>query len=308
MTTLTIACIGECMVELQTKEGDIKQSYGGDTLNTAVYLSRLTAQHDIQVHYVTALGMDPFSHSMIESWRQEGINTDLVMRLIDKCPGIYYIEIDHTGERSFYYWRNDSAARYLFCQKETPSLLQQLMHFDALYLSGISLAILSEQDRETLLTFLSSYKAHGGKVFFDNNFRKQLWPSKEEAIYWYNRALQVTDTALLTFDDEIEIYGEHAIDACIERSLNANVREVIIKRGADNCFVVVEGNVSEVPALKVDNIVDTNAAGDSFNAGFLKTRLLQGTAADAAASGHKLASTVIQHKGAVIPKAFMPKL
>jgi 2-dehydro-3-deoxygluconokinase len=143
---------------------------------------------------------------------------------------------------------------------------------------------------------------------YHNNFRKQLWPSQEEAIYWYNRALQVTDTALLTFDDEIEIYGEHAIDACIERSLNANVREVIIKRGADNCFVVVEGNVSEVPALKVDNIVDTNAAGDSFNAGFLKTRLLQGTAADAAASGHKLASTVIQHKGAVIPKAFMPKL
>ena len=40
MDTLNIAIIGECMVELQRQHNDIRQGFGGDTLNTAVYLAR----------------------------------------------------------------------------------------------------------------------------------------------------------------------------------------------------------------------------------------------------------------------------
>ena len=51
-----IACIGECMIELkQAGDGLYSRGYGGDTLNTAVYLARLGNK----VRYVTALGDDP---------------------------------------------------------------------------------------------------------------------------------------------------------------------------------------------------------------------------------------------------------
>ncbi len=37
-----VACIGECMIELkQAKGGLYSRGYGGDTLNTSVYLARL---------------------------------------------------------------------------------------------------------------------------------------------------------------------------------------------------------------------------------------------------------------------------
>ncbi|MFA0698426.1 PfkB family carbohydrate kinase, partial [Vibrio sp. 10N.222.49.C9] len=150
----------------------------GDTLNTALYLSRLTHKHGIKTSYVTALGQDPFSAHMLESWESENIDTSLIARLSDKQPGLYYIETDDTGERSFHYWRNDAAAKFMFDQAESASLVDTLSGYDAVYLSGITLAILTENGRNELFKFLENFE---GKVFFDNNYRPKLWASQEEA-------------------------------------------------------------------------------------------------------------------------------
>src|SRR4051794_13817570 len=101
-----IASIGECMIELrQMPDGSLTRFYGGDTLNTAVYLARLGAAVD----YVTALGDDPLSDEMIAGWRDEQIGTTRVVRLAGKLPGLYMIETNSAGERRFYHWREASA-------------------------------------------------------------------------------------------------------------------------------------------------------------------------------------------------------
>jgi 2-dehydro-3-deoxygluconokinase len=51
---------------------------------------------------------------------------------------------------------------------------------------------------------------------------------------------------------------------------------------------------------------DTTGAGDSFNAGYLATRLGGGSIEDSVAAGRKLAGIVVQHRGAIIPRAAMP--
>ncbi|WP_117234905.1 sugar kinase [Vibrio maerlii] len=308
MKTTNIAIIGECMVELQNKEGQLKQTFGGDTLNTALYLSRLTKSHDITTSYVTALGIDPFSHEMLESWQEEGIDTQHVMMLQDKLPGIYYIETDETGERSFHYWRNDAAAKHMFDQVDSSLLLDKLYLYDALYLSGITLAILTQNGREKLFDFLTQYKKNGGKVFFDNNYRPKLWQSQQEAVECYGRMLAFTDTALLTFDDEQDLYGDTDVEQCIERTAKAGVQEIIIKRGGSDCLVVEGEKATYVAPNPVSNIVDTTAAGDSFSAGFLAKRLTGGSPTDSAFAGHCVAGTVIQHKGAIVPRQYMPDL
>ncbi len=73
-----VAIIGECMVELKKVAGAVAQGFGGDTLNTAVYLSRLTHHQIITTSYVTGLGKDPFSKEMITAWKNEGLNTEVV--------------------------------------------------------------------------------------------------------------------------------------------------------------------------------------------------------------------------------------
>lgn len=311
MSNIQIAILGECMVELQQQQpGLLSRKFGGDTLNTAIYMARLTQGSDIQVSYFTGLGYDTFSQEMLQAWQQEGIDTQYVQQIADKVPGIYLIETDESGERQFRYWRNDSAAKYCLEQDNRDQLIQELSQFDWIYLSGISLAILAPDSRKNLLVALQKAKSRGANIVFDNNYRPALWSDREQAQRAYTQILGLTNLALLTFDDEIALYGEHSVDDCVDRTHKLGVQDIIIKMGADPCHLFVEDKHYTVAANKLDKskVVDTTAAGDSFGAGFMAATLLGKSYQVAAKWGHQLAGTVIQHKGAIIDTEVMPVL
>ncbi|HDT6075210.1 TPA: sugar kinase, partial [Enterobacter roggenkampii] len=300
-----IAVIGECMIELSQKGAEVSRGFGGDTLNTSVYIARQVAPEALTVNYVTALGTDSFSQQMLEAWQSEHIDTSLIQRMENRLPGLYYIETDDTGERTFYYWRNEAAAKFWLESEDAAAICEALSTFDYLYLSGISLAILSPTSREKLLSLLRECRANGGKVIFDNNYRPRLWASREETQQVYQQMLQSTDIAFLTLDDEDALWGEKPVEDVIARTQAAGVSEVVIKRGAESCLVAITGEaVVEVPAVKLakEKVIDTTAAGDSFSAGYLAVRLTGGTPEAAAQRGHLTASTVIQYRGAIIPR------
>ena len=304
-----IAVIGECMIELSEKGADVTRGFGGDTLNTSVYIARQVDSAALRVDYVTALGTDTFSQQMLDAWQAENVGTGLIQRMSNRMPGLYYIETDDTGERTFYYWRNEAAAKFWLESEQSAAICEQLAGFDYLYLSGISLAILSPASREKLIALLKQCRANGGKVIFDNNYRPRLWASKEETQQVYQQMLQCTDIAFLTLDDEDALWGEKPVEEVIARTQAAGVSEVVVKRGADSCLVAITGEaLVDVPAVKLpkEKVVDTTAAGDSFSAGYLSVRLTGGDAAAAAKRGHQTASTVIQHRGAIIPRDAMP--
>ncbi|VTN12460.1 Uncharacterized sugar kinase ydjH [Raoultella terrigena] len=281
MMSKKIAVIGECMIELSEKNAAVNRGFGGDTLNTSVYIARQTDASALAVHYVTALGTDAFSQQMLESWQAEEVKTDLIQRMADRLPGLYYIETDDTGERTFYYWRNEAAAKFWLESEQSAAICEELATFDYLYLSGISLAILSPQSREKLLTLLCECRANGGQVIFDNNYRPRLWASKEETQQVYQQMLTCTDIAFLTLDDEDALWGEKPVEEVIARTHAAGVKEVVVKRGADSCLVSIVGEPQqEIPAVKLpkEKVVDTTAAGDSFSAGYLAVRLTGGDA------------------------------
>ena len=301
-----IAVIGECMIELSESKAGIVRHFGGDTLNTAVYLTRTNPE--LAVSYVTALGTDTMSDAMLTQWQQEGVHTELVQRLEHKLPGLYLIETDARGERTFHYWRNDAAARYWLQGENAGSICQQLQHVDWLYLSGISLAILPLADRASLLQQLALCRAKGVKIAFDNNFRPRLWESKEAAQQAYRAMLALTDIAFLTLDDEFSLWGDSQEAEVVARTQALGVGEIVIKRGAAPCLIVQGERHDQVPAMSLarERVIDTTAAGDSFSAGYLATRLAGQAASEAARYAHLLAGTVIQHRGAIIPGSAMP--
>lgn len=305
-----IAVIGECMIELSEKGAEVNRGFGGDTLNTSVYIARQVDSAALHVDYVTALGTDTFSQQMLDAWKAENVGTDLIQRMSNRMPGLYYIETDDTGERTFYYWRNEAAAKFWLESDDAAAICEELATFDYLYLSGISLAILSPASRDKLLSLLRECRANGGKVIFDNNYRPRLWASKEETQQVYQQMLECTDIAFLTLDDEDALWGEKPVEEVIARTHAAGVQEVVVKRGADSCLVaMVDQPIIDVPAVKLpkEKVVDTTAAGDSFSAGYLAVRLTGGDAREAAQRGHLTASTVIQHRGAIIPREAMPQ-
>ncbi len=310
-----IAILGEAMLELNGQGfTQLEQTYGGDTINTAVYLSRLiSTQH--QVDYVTAVGTDKLSDKMLGLWQEEGVSTSLVLRDTDHIPGMYMIELNPQGERSFLYWRNDSAARYLFRHPRINEITEQLKFYDAIYLSGISLAILPAEDKAICLRVLSEVAQQGVAIIFDSNYRPKLWSSLDETREYCEALYRLASIVLVTQEDECSIWDDEDDSFMRERLHACGVGVVVIKQGEFGCTLSCAKQTENIATQVVDNVVDTTAAGDAFNAGFLSVLLdnankideaiPQETLVNACARGNKVAGAVIQHKGAIIPKIFM---
>jgi 2-dehydro-3-deoxygluconokinase len=299
-----IACIGECMIELGQLDltaGSAKVRFAGDTLNTAAYLSRLGCK----VSYVTNLGTDAFSDAMVARFAAEGIDTTLIGRDPSRLPGIYAIETDASGERSFRYWREASAARTLF--SGVGARLDNLSAFDVIYLSGITLAILPPEMRLALITTAGQLRAAGKHVIFDTNYRPRLWPDAATARNAFAAMWAATSLALPSCDDEERLYPGQTPQGVIDRIAALGPAEVVLKNGAAGPLLRYESRQVQCAFPAADQVIDTSGAGDSFNAGYIAARLRGETMQIAAQAGHRLATAVISQHGALIDAAAMPR-
>jgi 2-dehydro-3-deoxygluconokinase len=296
-----VASIGECMVELRQAPGGLfSRGFGGDTLNTAVYLARL----GVTVDYVTALGDDSLSDEMILGWRAEGVGTAKVMRLKGKLPGIYLIETDAKGERKFFHWRESAAARRLMDLPETDAILQSLTGYDLVYLSAITLSIYDEAGRTRLLDGLRAARHRGARIAFDTNFRARGWPDLDVARTVYAQAFGIADIVLASTEDLLPLYPGESNDRLMARIPAA---EAVLKLAEPKSIIRAQGAAQAVTAGPVTrSVVDTTAAGDSFAAAYIAARLNRADPVAAARAGHALAGVVVCYPGAIIPREAMP--
>lgn len=298
---MRVACIGECMVELREEaDGRFARGFGGDTLNTAIYLARL----GMPVDYVTALGDDPWSLEMEAAWAAEGVGTDLVLHCAGAMPGLYVIQTDAGGERRFLYWRDSAAARRLFSLPETPAISEALSQRHLVYYSGISLSLYGAAGRARLFEALAAARAAGTRIAFDTNFRPRGWPDRAEAREAYAQAFDSADLVFASVEDLDMLYGAEWSAMLAARTARA---ELVLKQPDLACRLrLPDGTEALVPTLPVTRVVDTTAAGDSFAAGYIAARLRGVTAEEAALAAHRLAGTVVCYPGAIIPRASMP--
>jgi 2-dehydro-3-deoxygluconokinase len=298
-----VACIGECMIELrQAGAGLYSRGFGGDTLNTAVYLARLGTSVD----YITALGDDPLSSEMIAGWQAEGVGTAKVVQLAGKLPGIYLIATDAKGERRFFHWRESAAARSLFDQPDSESLLQSLATYDLVYLSAITLSIYPEQARARLFAALREARGRGARIAFDTNFRARGWPDLDVARRVFREAFETSDIALASTEDLLPLYPAASTETLLS---HIPTGEVVLKLGEPASLLRLKSGTLRVNAEPVTApVVDTTAAGDSFAAAYLAARLGGAAPEEAARAGHRLAGVVVCHPGAIIPRSAMPDI
>jgi len=302
MSAPRAVAIGECMLELARplRAGCLgdgwRLGFGGDVFNTAYYLGRL----GVPVAFLSALGADPYSVEMRQAWADAGLDVSLVLTDPRRMPGLYAIRTDESGERSFSYWRSQSAARRMFELEGADRALDRARDADLLYFSGITLSILEPSHRDILLEIAHTVKARGGTVAFDPNYRPAGWPDRREAQHAMKQMAPALSIVLPTLSDERLLWESD--DAAVSRGkwLEWGAEEVVIKDGASACRIWCGEESFSVPAANVAMVVDTTGAGDAFNAAYLAARVAGATCVAAAQAGHALAGEVIGKPGAIV--------
>ena len=294
-------CVGEAVIELKRgADGRFALSCGGDTFNTAIYLAR----GGISVAFATALGNDPYSDSMLALAAAEGIASNLMLRVPGRLPGLCLMESGgRNGERNVRYWRDGAPVRQLFELPDWVKLAEALTTAKLVYFSGITLSLFSNTGLGRFLAVLEVARRQGTKVAFDGNFRPRGWSGDlPRTRTVFIETLKRVDIALPTFDDEAVLWGDPSPETTVARLQAFGIGEIVVKNGP-NSALVANGNTQEfVPVPEVFIPVDTTAAGDSFNAGYLAARLAGDSPASAALAGHSLAAQKVRHRGAIMPR------
>lgn len=289
--------IGECMVEMApTGEGTFSMGFAGDTLNTAWYVRKALPQ-DWSVGYYTAVGADQVSAQMTEFLDRAGIETAQIRKLDDRTVGLYMIQLKD-GERSFAYWRSQAAARCL--ADDLASLSAAIEGAGLIYFSGITLAILPPEGRRTFFSALKAARSKGAKTAFDPNLRPRLWENEETMRSVVTEAAGLCDFVMPSFEDEEACFGDDTPSASADRYLAAGAKMVVVKNGPQEVVVATVDERTAFSPAPVKEVVDTTAAGDSFNAAFLAEYLTTANICASVTAGARLAGTVIQHRGALV--------
>ncbi|WP_340678210.1 sugar kinase [Paraglaciecola sp.] len=294
-----VVLFGECMLELrQAQNNTMHRSFAGDVFNTAVYQKRAFAQQSVS--FMSALGNDVISQDLLQNCQQEGLETRLIRHSALHNPGIYLVQTDAQGERSFLYWRENSAARQVMKLLDE-DVLQQVCKADLFFFSGISLAILAPEDRVLFWQFLSDVQKAGVSIAFDPNYRARLWASPEDARQQFAFAFAASSIVLPGIEDFATLYDLHELKEIVAFCQPFNITELVVKNGSNSVFCRTEQLDVTLAIKAVTNVVDTTSAGDSFNGVYLGARLAGYAVKQAIELAASAAGLVIQHPGAIVP-------
>lgn len=297
-----VVAFGECMVEVGlTGPSQAALGYAGDTFNAAVYLRR----QGLPAAFATAVGADdPFSAGIMRLMADEGIDASLVRTAPGRLPGLYAFDRDEAGERRFFYWRDEAPARDYFAMADLDQLQSAVCGAKLVYLSGVTLAIVGEAGREMLIRLLAQAKAAGAAVAYDPNHRPQLWASREQAQAATEAVVPLCRYVSVEEADLDGLYGPAGEGRPADWA--ALGPEIVLRAADHDVTVHSEGAMVRVRHDPPVRALDTTGAGDAFNAGYLAARLKGQDIRASVFAARRLANIVVQHIGAIIPRAAMP--
>ena len=296
-----IATLGEAMVEFfDTGNNCWRRGFAGDSLNVAWALRALLLD-SWSVDYVTRVGRDGVSDDLLEFLSQADLGSAGIGRDPERTLGLYTIKTDAQGERTFDYWRSQSAAKRLADDAE--ALERALSDMDWVYLSGISAAVIESGGRKNLLSVVESLRARGVKFVYDPNFRSKLWGDLAEMRDFSREIARLSELVMPTFDDEIAAFGDASPDETADRLLSWGAQQIIVKNGTEP---TLSADNQQRASFDVDNPVlpvDTTGAGDSFNGGFLSAYIQGASVEESIRKGQAISARVVQQRGALVPYA-----
>jgi 2-dehydro-3-deoxygluconokinase len=273
--SLDVVTLGETMVLLLAEQSGpmreaatFRRHIAGAESNVAIGLSRLGQASG----WISRLGDDEFGRAVLFRVRGEGVDASHVRFDSGAPTGLVIRERREVGTIEQVYYRRGSAASRLSPDDLEPDYVRQARF---LHLTGITPA-LSASCKATVFAAAEIARAAGVSVVLDPNYRSKLWDRVEARAVLCDLASRCD--ILLPGQEEAELLtGESDPERAARQLLELGPRTVVVKLGSQGALALNDQQLVQVPAAKLERIVDPVGAGDAFAAGFLAA-LLRGFA------------------------------
>ncbi len=221
---------------------------GGKGANQAVAAARLGAD----VLMVGRVGDDLYGSRYLELFRKESVRTEGVAVERDTSTGVAVIEVDRSSENHIVIVPGANAS----LTRERIESLWPLLGTCDLFLLQLEIPLPSVEAACTLL------RAKGKTIILDPAPAAPLSSAILEAVDF----LTPNEHELVALTG-VPGGGGEAIGAGIRALRARGVRGVVVKAGKAGAYLGDSSGTAHLPGYEV-SVVDTTAAGDSFNAGF----------------------------------------
>lgn len=257
-----IISLGEALIDfipLDNSNEIFQQSPGGAPANVAVGLARLGAKST----FLGKVGDDVLGHFMKKTLDDYGVATSHMKFTKETRTGVVFVTLGEGGERSFEFYINPSADRFLKKNEVDEALFENhnLLHFG-------SISLISEPAKSATKQAVKYAKDKGLIVSYDPNLRLSLWENETHAKEEIKSMLGQADVLKIS-EEELEfITGETDILAGVKKLAHYEIPVIFITLGAEGSYIFAQGEHLQAEAMKV-NAVDTTGAGDAFVSGIL---------------------------------------
>ena len=232
----------------------VKISFGGDALNEAIVLSRLGKK----VQWISKVGDDDAGRRILNYAAENGLDTSSVTVEANLETGVNIVVVDGSGERHFL-TNPRSSLRKLSEADIVPYIdgMADIVCFASMFVSPLLDIAATERifkrikSKPRILAF-DATRAKNGETLED------LSAILSCADYFFPN-----EAELATLTGEADVYKN------ISALLSFGLKCAVVKRGGRGCVIATKDERLEIPACRVEKVLDTTGAGDCFAAGFL---------------------------------------
>ena len=293
---INVCSIGEAMIEISNIKNSLhNQSFAGDTLNFCNYLDK----KKLNAFFLSAIGKSEINQSLLDFVKSKNISTKYIKQINQFEIGLYLIKNKDNGEKQFFYWRDESAAKQYFNNIDFLNLYKELKNFDYIYFSGITLSIIHISKLNNFIKLLKLLKSKKIKIVFDFNIRPSRWNKKNLNIF-LDSVLKFVDICFLSGEDMNYWKNKNNIKSYEQIVRKYKLKHSIFRKNAKFTYVFLNKTRYVFRNKLLKKVVDTSGAGDGFNAAYLSNFIVNNDPLLALKAGSSLGSKIVMKKGAIV--------
>ncbi len=257
-----IICLGEALIDfipLDSSNLTYQKSPGGAPANVAVGVARL----GIPSAFLGKVGKDVLGMFLKKTLTNYGVQTDSMVFTERVRTGAVFVTLADNGERSFDFYIDPSADRFLEASEISESLFERnkILHFG-------SISLISEPSRSATKKAVEYAQKNGMIISYDPNLRLGLWENEEVARKMIVSMLGEADVLKISEEELAFLTGEKDVVKGVQQLKQYQIPVILVTLGSEGSYCFVNGDYAKVQAMKVE-AVDTTGAGDAFVSGFL---------------------------------------